>query len=107
MKTTENKGFGIIGVRVELSFVELLIIREQLDLMAQGGLLDMHHPTPHRVALRNIARFCEKLIDSNLVEEMKKTEEELFSASVSTPLMSEEDIKNECDLNAIENQTYQ
>ena len=113
MKTTENKGFGIVGVRVELSFVELLLIREQLGIIEQSGSLDMHrthNPAPHRVALQNIVTFCEKLIYSNLGAEMEKTGNELFSplgANAPLPLMSEEDLKNECDLNTLENETHQ
>ena len=113
MKSTENKAFGIVGVKVELSFIELLLIQEQSRLVEQGGLLDTHrtqNPTPHRVALRNVVTFCEKLIYSNIGAEMEKTGNELFSplgANAPLPLMSEEDLKNECDLNALENETHQ
>lgn len=109
MKTTENKGFGIVGVRVELSFVELLLIREQLGIIEQVGSLDMHrthNPAPHKVALQNIVRFCEKLIYSNLGAEMEKTGNELFSPLAMHPLEGD-DLKNECDLNALENETHQ
>lgn len=109
MKSTENKAFGIVGVKVELSFIELLLIHEQLRLVEQGGLLDVHrtqNPTPHRAALRNIVRFCEKLIYSNLGAEMEKTGNELFSPLAMHPLEGD-DLKNECDLNALENETHQ
>ena len=110
MKATENKGFGLIGIKVELSWIELLLIQEQLRLVEQGGLLDTHrtqNPTPHRVALRNVVTFCEKLIYSNLGAEMEKTGNELFSPLGALPLASDEDLKNECDLNALENETHQ
>lgn len=106
MKTTENKGFGIIGIKVELSFVELLLIREQLSEVVQSDLLDMPRPMPERSALLNIVRFCEKLIYSNLGEAMDKAGEELFCSSVPCdPALSDEDRKNEADLNALENET--
>ena len=107
MKTTENKGFGIVGVRVELSFIELLLIREQLGIIVESNLLDMNRHMPEKVALTNVVNFCEKMIYSNLEEGMKRAGEELFSPLGALPLASDEDLKNECDLNAIENETHQ
>ena len=110
MKTTENKGFGIIGVRVELSFIELLLIREQLAILAESNLLDMNrtrNPGPDRVALLNVVRFCEKMIYSNLGEEMEKVGRELFSTpepDAERPLASEGDPGDQFDWNNPENQ---
>ena len=107
MKTTENKGFGIVGVRVELSFFELLLIREQLGIIVESNLLDMNRHMPEKVALTNVVNFCERLIYSNLEEGMKRAGEELFSPMGSPTLASDEDLKNECELNALENETHQ
>ena len=108
MKAVENKGFGIIGIRVELSFIELLLIRKQLSTITEGGFLNMQCEMPDKVALLNIIRFCEKLMYSNLGEDMKKAGEELFSApriEAPMPLMPDEDLKNECALNGLENES--
>lgn len=110
MKTTENKGFGIIGVRVELSFIELLLIREQLGIIVESNLLEMQRHAPEKVAVLNLVNFCEKMIYSNLEEGMKKAGDEIFSplgSNAPLPLMSDEDLKNECELNALENETHQ
>lgn len=94
MKTSENKGFGIVGIKVELSFIELLLIREQLGFIVESNLLEMNRHAPHMVALQNLVNFCEKLIYSNLEEEMKKVGDEIFSplgANAPLPLMSDEE----------------
>lgn len=98
MKTTENKGFGIIGIRVELSFIELLLVREQLGIIVESNLLEMNRHAPHRVALQNVVNFCERLIYSNLEEGMKRAGDEIFSAlgtDAPAPFMSEIDPETE------------
>ena len=102
MKAVENKGFGVVGIKVELSFIELLLIREQLSIIMEGGLLNMQIEMPQKVALLNVIRFCEKLMYSNLREEMKKAGNDLFADKASL-----EDLKNEWDLNGFENQAPQ
>ena len=92
MKTTENKGFGIIGIRVELSFIELLLIREQLGIITESNLIEMNRHEPEKVAVQNVVNFCERLIYSNLEEEMKKAGDEIFSPLGShAPLASDEE----------------
>lgn len=109
MKTSGKKGFGIIGINVELSFIELMLIREQLNIINESNLLDMQYATSDKVALLNMIAFCEKLLYSDLEEEMNKAGELLFSNSKSAMPLSadDEDLKNECDLNALENETHQ
>lgn len=96
MKTSENKGFGIVGVKVELSFIELLLVREQLGIIVESNLLEMNRNAPHKVALQNVVNFCERLIYSNLEEEMKKVGDEIFSPLGShAPLASDEDVSDQ------------
>lgn len=108
MKTKEAKGFGIVGINVELSFIELMLIREQLSIINGSNLLDMQYATPDKVALLNMITFCEKLIYSNLEEEMGKAGELLFTNSKSAmPLSADEDAMNDAAINALENETHQ
>lgn len=105
MKTTENKGFGIVGIRVELSFIELLLIREQLGIIVESNLLEMNRHSPEKVAARNMVNFCERLIYSNLEGEMKKAGDELFSPMGShAPLASEENPGDQFDWNTPQDQ---
>ena len=84
MKSKELKGFGIIGITIELSFIELMLIREQLTIINESNLLDMQRATPDKVALLNIVTFCEKLLYSNLEEAMSKAGELLFTNSTES-----------------------
>ena len=100
MKTVENRGFGVIGIKVELSFIELLLIREQLSIIAESDSLDTQSKEPDDVALLNVVMFCEKLTVSNLGEEMRKAGKLLFADDEAL-----EDLKNECELNGLENES--
>ena len=97
MKTSEKKGFGIIGVSIELSFIELMAI-DQL----RSRLIEEQRALYPEVSINvNMAiSFLNKLSPLAINEEVEKAWEGLFGNA-------DEDLKNECDLNALENETHQ
>ena len=98
MKTKETKGFGVTGISVELSFIELLAIKrlqsQLFDAIAFPG-----NDLP--VAVYKAANFLSRLTFDQLDESIRKTELEIFTDKDA------EVLQNECDLNALENETHQ
>ena len=107
MKTNENKGFGLIGIRVELTWIEVMAISELANEL--NNYQPYGHPVGSKAVEKAINFLC-KLHMSQIEGDIKKAEEDLFSApkiDAPMPLMSDDDLKNECDLNALENETHQ
>lgn len=97
MKTIENKGFGVIGVKIELSVIEVLAI-DRLRQELYDIITSMSGPTPLPIIkatnfLRNISLYQ---LDSSVEAAAK----DLFDDKEAL-----EDLKNECDLNGLENQS--
>ena len=97
MKTTENKGFGITGVKIELSFIELLAISELAEEI--GGIwIPGDTPLPILKAmnfLRNVSSY-------QIKEEISLAGNDIFSDKTGI-----DEVKAMSDLNALENETHQ
>lgn len=98
MKTTENKGFGITSVRVELSFVELLAISKLAEELSDTWIPGGETPLPVLKAIN----FLRNLSSYQIKEEIERAGNDIFSDKTG-----HEAIKNEADLNALENETHQ
>ena len=100
MKTVENKGFGVIGIKVELSWIEIMAISKLVNEMVNCQLYgyDVIPPAVSK-AIILLSRFAIGQID----EDVMKAEEGLFG--VSDMVASPEDLKNECELNGLENES--
>ena len=111
MKTSEKRGFGAVGITVELSFIELIVISQlaeslnfwhtELTESAKNRISDSQLDIADKI--RKASALLSKLSKPGSIQDV---ENDLFSEPVS-PLMSDEDLKNECDLNALENETHQ
>ena len=97
MKTKETKGFGVTGVSVELSFVELLAIgklsEEISEIWAPGST-----PLPVLKAMN----FLRNLSSYQIKEEIKRAGDDMFADKAGIDA-----VKDMCDLNALENETHQ
>lgn len=100
MKAIEKKGFGIVGVSIELSFIELMAI-DQL----RSRLIEEQRALYPEVSINvNMAiSFFNRLSPLAINEEVEKAWEGLFGNAHE----DQEDLKNEADINALENETYQ
>lgn len=98
MKTKETKGFGITGISVELSFVELLAISRLTEELSDTWIPGGDTPLPVLKAIN----FLRNLSSYQIKEEIERAGNDIFSDKTG-----HEDIKNKCDLNALENETHQ
>lgn len=98
MKTKETKGFGITGISVELSFVELLAINRLTEELSETWIPGGDTPLPIVKAIN----FLRNLSSYQIREEIERAGNDIFSDKVGL-----EDLKNECDLNTLENETHQ
>lgn len=95
MRTIETNGFGVIGVSVELSFVELLAISKLAEELRETWIPGGDTPLPILKAinfLRNVSSY-------QIKEEIERAGNGIFCDKTGI-----EDLKNECDLNTLENQ---
>ena len=102
MKTSENKAFGLIGIRVELTWIETMAISELVNELSND------QPYGHKVMSPTVEKainFLSRLSIKQVGEDMRRAEEDLFGPFSMLPVA--EDLKNECDLNALENETHQ
>ena len=98
MRTIENLGFGTIGISVELSFIELLAINRLTEELRETWIPGGDTPLPIVKAIN----FLRNLSSYQIREEIERAGNDIFSDKAGL-----EDLKNECDLNTLENETHQ
>lgn len=96
MKTVENKGFGFIGIKVELSWIELAAISELAEDLREAWNYGEDTPLPIVKAIN----FLHNLSSFQVKDEIKRAGNEMFSDKEAL-----EDLKNECELNGLENES--
>ncbi len=96
MKTVENKEFGVVGIKVELSWVELAAISELAEDLRETWTPDRDTPLPIVKAIN----FLHNLSSFQVKDEIRRAGKLLFADNEAL-----EDLKNECELNGLENES--
>ena len=97
MKTKETKGFGITGISVELSFVEILAIGKLAEELSETWI-----PGGTPLPVLKAMNFLRNLSSYQIKEEIERAGNDMFADKASIDA-----VKDMCDLNAIENETQQ
>ena len=97
MKTKETKGFGITGISVELSFVELLAIGKLTEELSETWI-----PGGTPLPIVKAINFLRNLSSYQIKEEIERAGNDIFSYKAGIDA-----VKDMCDLNALENETHQ
>ena len=80
MKRIENKGYGLIGIKVELSFQELIVLKERAEMLKRLSVelsSDIELSKRINTSLLDVHAFISKLTIG--VETLEDAEHALFA----------------------------